>query len=140
MRHGRVTAWLALGLMAVAACGSAGPAGGARTSGAVSVLVRDADRGRTVSLVKGGRLTVVLASTYWTFQGSSDPAVVRQVAQPVVQPSGRCVPGGGCGTASLSFDAVGPGSAEVTASRTSCGEAMLCTGGEGAYRVTVVVA
>jgi hypothetical protein len=45
----------------------------------------------------------------------------------------------GCGTVTAVFRAVAPGSATITASRTTCGEALLCTGSAGAYEVTIVV-
>jgi hypothetical protein len=100
----------------------------------------DQDNGRRVTAHVGDHLLLTLNSTYWTIQGSSNPAVLRQSGQPVVSPilSG-CVPGQGCGTVRASFDAVAPGAADVTASRTSCGEALACTGGAGSYRVTVLV-
>jgi hypothetical protein len=49
------------------------------------------------------------------------------------------VPGGGCGTVSQGFEAVAAGQTEVTASRASCGEAMLCSGDAGRFHITVVV-
>ncbi|HEY4026169.1 MAG TPA: hypothetical protein VGO86_07035 [Candidatus Dormibacteraeota bacterium] len=105
------------------------------------LVVRDQDNGHTISIRVGERVAVVLASTYWRLDGSSDPAVLRQLTEATMspQPSG-CVPGQGCGTVSALFDAVAAGRADVTAKRTSCGEAMSCTGNLGLYRVTVVVA
>lgn len=144
----------------LAACGAAGgaepPAGGGgspapaatarvplRTPpavGARTVTARDADNGRALSVHVGDHLQVVLGSTYWQLAGSSDPAVLRPSAGPSVSPRpGGCVPGGGCGAVSARFDAIAPGRADVTASRTSCGEALACTGGQGSYRLTVVV-
>lgn len=107
---------------------------------ALDVTATDKDNGRTVTLVPGQRLRVVLASTYWTFQNSSSAAVLRVETQPHVnpQPSG-CVPGAGCGTATVTYRAVAHGQTSVTASRTSCGEAMGCTGAEGNYSLRVVV-
>ena len=102
---------------------------------------RDADNGRTVALHIGEQFQIVLASTYWTFQGSPSPAVVRMDGTPTVQPSPfGCVPGQGCGTATAAFTATGPGTVTLTASRTSCGEAMACTGSAGRYSLTVAVA
>jgi hypothetical protein len=40
---------------------------------------------------------------------------------------------------SATFDAVAAGSANVSASRTSCGEALSCARNQGLYRVTVRV-
>jgi hypothetical protein len=129
----------------LASCGSA------MTGGAVSpspgstpdarlVVAMDTDNGRTLQLHVGDRLEVSLGSTYWSIHESSDPSVLRLAGPVAISPQpGGCVPGGGCGLAIASFDAVGKGSADVTASRTSCGEAMLCTGTAGSYRLSVVV-
>ena len=54
------------------------------------------------------------------------------------QPSG-CVVGGGCGTLTAVYDARAAGSAELTATRTSCGEAMGCTAADATWTVTVLV-
>lgn len=110
------------------------------TNGQRTLVVDERDNGRAVSLRAGQRLEVVLGSTYWQVDGSSDPNVLRQTAQPTVSPQLRgCVPGEGCGTVTADFDAVAPGRADVNAKRTSCGEAMSCTGNLGLYHVTVVV-
>jgi hypothetical protein len=98
-----------------------------------------ADNGHTVTVRTGQQFRVVLDSTYWTFPDQPGSAVVRAVNTPTYQPSPGCVPGEGCGTATASFTAVAPGSVTITASRTSCGEAMACTGTAGEYSVTVVV-
>jgi hypothetical protein len=45
----------------------------------------------------------------------------------------------GCGTVTAVFHALKPGQATISASRTTCGEALLCTGSAGAYEVTIVV-
>jgi hypothetical protein len=49
------------------------------------------------------------------------------------------VPGQGCGTVTAVFAAIAPGSARLTASRISCGEALRCTGSDGVYVLTVTV-
>ena len=109
-------------------------------AGAGPTSVSDRDNGTTVRLHTGGRLRVVLDSTYWAFAPSSDPAVLRGDGTPVVDPQASgCVPGAGCGTVTATFTAVAGGSATVTATRTTCGEAMRCTGANGRYTVTVVV-
>ena len=109
------------------------PAGG--------LLLGENDNGRTVTVHGGSKLTVVLASTYWQFEGSSDPAVLRPAGGTVTVPSkpGQCVVGGGCGTTRITFDAVAPGTAAVTAKRTTCGEALQCADGAGSFKVTIQV-
>src|SRR5262249_35138126 len=77
--------------LTVIACG-AGAAGSSVSR--ATVAVTDADNGRTVTVAPGDRLTVTLGSTYWTFSGSSNAAVLRQVGQPVASP-GTCPPAGG---------------------------------------------
>jgi hypothetical protein len=127
------------------AAGCASAAGTAPNSAhprpkAVTKTVTDRDKGTTVTLHVGDRLKVVLASTYWTIHESPKSSVLRTDGGQVTTPeSKRCVPGGGCGTASRMFAAVGKGTTTVSASRTTCGEALLCTGGSGKFRVSVVV-
>ena len=142
----RSVRWITVGAIAtpvalVIACGTVsetvGPGATPSPAGHVAVA-GDSDNGKTVSLHIGDRLEVRLTSTYWTIAGSSDPQVLKAVGPVQVSPqSSGCVPGGGCGTVVAIFDVVGAGSAQVTASRTSCGEAMGCTGDQGSFRVTV---
>jgi hypothetical protein len=110
------------------------------TNGPRTLVVGDQDNGHAVSVRAGERLQLVLTSTYWRVDGSSDPNVLRPAGQPAVSPQVTgCVPGAGCGTVTALFDAVAPGRADVSAKRTSCGEALSCTGNLGFYRVTVMV-
>lgn len=117
---------------------SAAPTPGASPA---DVRLTEVDNGHTVTVAVGSTVTVVLASTYWQVQGSSDAAVLLLASGPVIAPAaqGTCVPGGGCGTVTTVFRALGPGRASVTAGRTTCGEAMQCTGTNGAFEVTIVV-
>jgi hypothetical protein len=108
-------------------------------TGTAAVVLKDQDNGRTVSVRKGAHLLVELASTYWTFDASSNTTVLRSAGQPQVRPSAKCVPGGGCGVVTAGFDALSAGVAVVSATRTSCGEALSCTGVQGSYRLSVVV-
>jgi hypothetical protein len=105
-----------------------------------AVTVGEKGNGSTVTLVTGQRLRIVLASTYWQLQDSSDLGVLRAEGQPRINPQPtECVPGAGCGTASATYLAVSPGQADVKATRTSCGEAMACTGTEGLFTLHVIV-
>jgi hypothetical protein len=128
------------------ACGAAvptlpatGKVSPAPSAGGPLTSASDSDNGKTLNLAVGDQLEVRLGSTYWTFNGSSNPAVLKAVGPAVIspQPSG-CVAGGGCGFAIATFQVVASGSAQVTASRVSCGEAMGCTAAQDSYRVTVV--
>jgi hypothetical protein len=106
-----------------------------------TVSLSDQDSGRTVEVANGGTVTVVLHSTYWSFDPPSNGSVLQVSSAPTVAPAppGQCVPGAGCGTVTVRYRAVGHGSAVIAANRTSCGEAMRCSPAQGTYRVTVVV-
>jgi hypothetical protein len=104
------------------------------------ILVTERQNKSTVTLHRGQQLRVVLHSTYWQFQKSSHPAVLRLVRPPKVRPRpSGCVPGGGCGTVAADYVATAVGSAIVSAERTSCGEAMGCTAATGDFTVHVNV-
>ncbi len=128
--------------IAAGACAAAAPA----CASAAVAGHRDAtevDNGGTVALHRGDTLTVTLHSTYWTIDGSSDPAVLAargpQTTQAEPPSSRRCVPGQGCGTVTRSFTAAADGTADVGASRTSCGEALRCTPEQSTWVLHVVV-
>lgn len=138
-----------LALTLVAGCGSSGPASAPppaanSTTAATSPSSRPPadltarDSGRQVTVPVGTRVSVRLDSTYWHF--AALPAGAPLHALPVVvAPRKGCPVGQGCGTVTAPFVAVRPGQIAVTARRTSCGEAMRCTGAAGLYRVKVVV-
>ena len=109
-------------------------------SGGSTLTATGADNGHTLTMNPGQRLRVQLDSTYWNFEGSSNQAVLRGDGETTVRPEpSGCVPGAGCGTATAYFIAVTAGRATVTASRSSCGEALACTGSNGHWSVTVLV-
>ena len=129
-----------------AACsvGSAGTTSGPSPSTAVlpsNAQVTEADNGQTVTATVGSTVTVTLENTYWMIGASSDPAVLALESGPTTSgaaPS-SCLPGMGCGEVTAAFRALAPGQATITASRTTCGEALLCTGSAGAFAVNIVV-
>jgi hypothetical protein len=107
------------------------------------VSASEANNGTTVTMHRGDTLNVTLHSTYWTIQGSSNPTVLVQQGPQTTTPeppsSRRCVPGQGCGTVSADFLAAAAGNADVTASRTSCGEALRCTPAQSTWTLHVIV-
>jgi hypothetical protein len=156
MRRGTVTIVCGAASLLLGACGgpspqsfgttpspsqSGGPGQPSQTSAADNVVkASEADNGRIVVIHVGDRMSVALNSTYWSFGGTSDSAVLSFEGPAVVAASlSGCVPGGGCGSVTASFSARSPGVAGITAHRASCGEAMLCTGSAGSYRLTVTV-
>jgi hypothetical protein len=128
--------WLAIFVWIMLACGPSGPAP-AREHDA-----DDAQNGTAIEVHVGDRVRVMLDSTAWTFDGSTDPEVLQQVGaqQTSPAPPSACVAGGGCGTSTADFRALKGGSATIHASRVSCGEALACVGAEGTYALTVLVA
>jgi hypothetical protein len=150
--HRRPTAALALVLAAVAwSCG--GHPGAAfvssgstveATSTTVELALRltDADNGRSITAAVGSLITVVLPSTYWHVMPPTDTNVLAMHGQPEVTAGGPgcpSIPGTGCGTVLVTFAALAAGSADVVANRSSCGEALRCTGDQGQWRVHIEV-
>jgi hypothetical protein len=105
------------------------------------VKVDDSKNGQSVKVHVGDTVKVTLNATYWTFDQSSDPLVLKELGDQVVTPDpvGSCLPGMGCGVTTAWYKALSAGSATVSASRVSCGEALRCVGNQGTYRVRVVV-
>jgi hypothetical protein len=133
-------------LFAISGCQSGAQpkhSGSSASSGAAkhkTVTASEPDRGHTIDVSVGDDVVVVLHSTYWQLTPvlggvlqASGPAAVT----PATPKS--CVPGQGCGTVTQTFRATAGGRALITASRTSCGEAMRCTGANGTYQLAVVV-
>jgi hypothetical protein len=111
-----------------------------RTPKAGTTTLTDQNNGQTISLHPGDRARVLLSNTYWTFQPDSAPAVLRSDGPAVVRPQLRgCVPGEGCGTVMVAYTAIEPGTATITATRTTCGEAISCTPANDHFQITFVV-
>ena len=103
--------------------------------------ITETDNGHTLRVHAGSELKLILHNTYWQIVGSSSTAVLAPVGAAVYSGAGliSCIPGSGCGTVTQVFRAAGLGQATLTASRTSCGEALQCTGTAGSFKVTIVV-
>jgi hypothetical protein len=142
MRYWHAPAALAAALLVSGCAGTATPASTPTPRPPSERAVGNADSGKTVRLRPGQAMRVVLTGGYWTFQGSSAPSVLRQNGPPTELPPSpdNCPPGLGCTPLAARFTAVAAGTAQVRAGRTSCGEARRCTGDEGTFSVTVVVA
>ena len=128
---------LCMCLICLASCALPWQGQGTPSSG---IKAGDKQNGTSITMHPGQTLMVTLGSTYWTIQGSSDSQVLTPVGAAVTTPqSCSAAPGSGCGTVSQEFRAVKSGTAQVSASRTSCGEAMRCVGPAGQYALTVQV-
>ncbi|MDF3298760.1 hypothetical protein [Streptomyces tropicalis] len=127
-----------LALATLSACGADTVQPAAPATPAPLRLDEHANR-TTVSATVGTPVVVTLHSTYWSGLTSRTPAALAAAGTPRVAPAHSCAPGAGCGTVELDLRAVRSGSAEITAHRTSCGEARPCVGGAGTYTVTVKI-
>jgi hypothetical protein len=116
------------------------PDGTCPRPGGHTVTVDEAANGSDVTLAPGDHLQVTLHSTYWAFNPSSDPAVLGADRRPRTGPGTNCptYPGSGCGTVTQTYTALKAGTADVSADRTTCGEAMACNPAQH-YNVAVHV-
>ena len=145
-RHRRMAVAVAVSVVSVmtaAGCGTAASsASGPTAHGPAVIVVRDDANGKAVSASAGDRIELILSSSYWRVTGSSAPGVLRQDGSPVLlsRPS-SCpdLPGRGCIPVRADFTALTDGQAVITASRSTCGEALRCTPGQTRFTVTVVV-
>jgi hypothetical protein len=130
----------------VSACSSSSAAQSSPVQGAkgsASSVVRDVDdtaNGSTVHVHVGDVVRVTLHSTYWQMNAPSTAALQERISDVVASPPapGR-VPGLGAGTVVTTYVAHTSGTAQITAHRTSCGEALQCTPDKQSYAVTIAV-
>ena len=125
-------------VFSAAACALALAGCGGASTEPMAVSLDEHDNGRTVHVAVGDEVIVTLHSTYWAFSPVAAAGVLHATGAPA-QSRGQCPPGVGCGTVTVHFTAVGAGTAEVDADRTSCGEALACTPGQGTFGVTIDV-
>jgi len=113
--------------MALSACGHSVPV--------VRTIGRSA-AGTTVHLAPNDTLVVKLTGPYWTFNPPPKNGTLRPLGAPK---DAGCQPEFGCQSTTASYRASATGTVVLSASRSQCGEALNCTGGDGNFRVTVVV-
>ncbi|MCX4748405.1 protease inhibitor I42 family protein [Kitasatospora sp. NBC_01287] len=124
---------------ALTACGSGAQHATSPSSAAVLTLDDSANR-TTVHAQVGSTIEITLHSTYWSAPTSSAPGVlVAAGTSSAPSASAGCHPGSGCGTIETTFRAGAAGTARLTATRTSCGEAKPCAPDQSSYTVTVQV-
>jgi hypothetical protein len=127
-----------IGAIVLSGCAKARPVPAAG-SPAGTVRIGQSENGRALNVAAGSRVVVVLDNTYWKF-GVADRSMLVPIGKPAYQPNlTGCVPGGGCGTVTAVFRAAGHGRSVLTASRTTCGEALRCTGTNGSFRVVLTI-
>ncbi len=109
-----------------------------------NVALNEASNGKVVTVHATDHLTLTLHSTYWTIAPLPKQKVITQVGPTVTAPrlpasANGCVPGQGCGTVTAHFLATGVGQIRLSASRTSCGEALRCTPRQSHWTVVIRV-
>jgi hypothetical protein len=132
----------AVAAVTVAGCGVA-PATAPARGGPTLIVIRDNANGKSVPVAVGDRVELLLSSSYWNVAGSSAPRVLRQDGPATLMPRpSSCpanIPGLGCSPIQMKFTALAGGRAFITASRSTCGEAMRCMPDQTRFTVTVVV-
>jgi hypothetical protein len=119
--------------------GASAAATGSAVSGRPVVLDEHANN-TTVHIQVGTTVELLLHSSYWNIAGSSSPAVLAPQGTPTQLPvTPTCAPGIGCNPVRAMFSARSPGTSVLSASRTSCGEALRCGTKNGHFQVTVIV-
>ncbi len=114
----------------------------ASAAAARTVTVDERMNHKTVTVHKGDRVQLVLHSTYWSIDQAHRKALRTASTQGMQQgtPGPGCRTGSGCGTVTRYFVAQATGNGWLSASRTTCGEALHCSPDQGSYHLTVRVA
>ena len=102
---------------------------------------------KTVIVKLGSRVELSLHSMYWQLAVPAKSSSLTSNGAPILKPilpgptapSGCRIAGSGCGTQIWVFTAMKIGLTHLIASRTTCGEAMQCTGANGRFAVTIKV-
>ncbi|HVB00235.1 MAG TPA: hypothetical protein VNE42_03105 [Acidimicrobiales bacterium] len=139
----RVTRLLTMMIpVAIIAAGLSIPAlaGLQRSSPVITFRVDSSEHLPHVTLLKGEYLVVTMDSTYWKIQRPSGRAL-RTFGTSVTHRMFNCahLPGSGCGTVVESFVAIASGVSVISAARSSCGEALLCSAANARWSVSVRV-
>ncbi len=112
-----------------------------------ATTISESNANQTITVKSGSTVSLSLHSMYWNLGTVKSTASLKEkgdvVQKPIMPgagaPAGCGVPGSGCGVQTWKFSAVKIGITHLVASRTSCGEAMRCTGTNGSFKVTVKV-
>jgi predicted secreted protein len=102
---------------------------------------------KTIAVKLGARVELTLHSMYWGLAVPAKSSSLTSKGAPILKPifpsatapAGCKIAGSGCGTQTWEFVATKVGTTHLVASRTTCGEAMKCTGANGRFTVTVKV-
>ena len=112
-----------------------------------TTVLSEKNASKTVVVKVGARVELTLHSMYWQLAVPAKSSSLTSNGQPILKPifpsatapAGCRVAGSGCGTQTWEFMASKTGLTHLIASRTTCGEAMKCTGANGRFEVVVKV-
>lgn len=112
-----------------------------------TTVLSEKNASKTVAVKLGGRVQLTLHSMYWKLTTPAQNSSLTPKGFPIIKaifpsaaaPAGCRMAGSGCGTQTWVFTATKVGLTHFYASRTTCGEAMRCTGTNGRFTVTVKV-
>lgn len=106
-----------------------------------SAPVEISDQADNSSLVlhPGQTVHLSLHNLYWNDPVSTTPGILSADGPASRTRSGQCPVGSGCGSVSARFVAVRPGTTQLRAHRSSCGEAKPCGTDQGEFAVTITV-
>jgi hypothetical protein len=108
----------------------------------MTAVIHDRANGTTVRVQVGDHVELIMSSGYWQVHGSSSDVVLAQDGGTKSLPRPKnCppIPGLGCIPFEIMFTARAKGTAVITASRQTCGEALKCQPPQRHFRVTIVV-
>jgi len=115
---------------------------------ATAISVSEKNINQVVLVKVGTQVSLTLHSMYWNLAKQAKSSSLTAKGAPILKPilpgpsapHGCSIAGSGCGTQTWRFVASKVGTVHLIATRTTCGEAMRCTGTNGRFEVTVKVA
>ena len=114
------------------------------TGSATSSMLQDGfnvdenSNGKTVTMSVGDTIMLTLHSSYWNLQTPSSVLTLLTHSSNPDFP-GKGVAGTGTGIFTWSYTAAKTGTTKLSASRTTCGEALQCTPDQKNYSITIIV-
>lgn len=116
------------------------PVGAGATTAITTVTISESSNNETVSVHVGDHVVVRLHSTYWTISNPT-PSVLAKLSSSTIAGGVGCpkIPGMGCGVVSTTFRALRVATVKVSAHRSTCGEALRCTGTEGRWTAKIKI-
>jgi hypothetical protein len=115
-----------------------------QSSASTVLKISESGNSKTFSIKSGSTVEITLHSTFWsqkliTNLRAIDAPTMTAIMPGPTAPANCQLPGMGCGTIVWKFTAIKKGKASFVATRTSCGEALRCTGKDGRFTFSLKV-